>query len=123
MAKIVSRLAERLDCTSAVLHETQKQRDALAAENADLKHALAVTLEHISVTDSGQAGVAAMIINDAMHHSETPATDAFLAELRAQGVEMFGKDVEESGSGNRLMRAIARRALNFAAQLRQGDAQ
>ena len=31
MAKIVSRLAERLDCTTAALRETQKQRDALAS--------------------------------------------------------------------------------------------
>ncbi|MGK3409307.1 hypothetical protein ACSLOF_26505, partial [Escherichia coli] len=43
--------------------------EALAAENAGLKHAMAVTLEHVSVTDAGQAGVAAMIINDALHHS------------------------------------------------------
>ncbi len=50
---------------------------SLAAENAGLKHAMAVTLDHVSVTDAGQAGVAAMIINDALHHSETPATDAF----------------------------------------------
>ncbi|ENP6936590.1 hypothetical protein ACD479_004799, partial [Escherichia coli] len=57
---------------------------ALAAENAGLKHAIAVTLDHVSVTDAGQAGVAAMIINDALHHSETPATDAFLAEIRAE---------------------------------------
>ena len=58
--------------------------EKLAAENAGLKHAMAVTLEHVSVTDAGQAGVAAMIINDALHHSETPATDAFLAEIRAE---------------------------------------
>ncbi|ENZ4432001.1 ead/Ea22-like family protein [Salmonella enterica subsp. enterica serovar Newport] len=57
---------------------------ALAAEGAGLKHAMAVTLEHVSVTDADQAGVAAMIINDALHHSEPPATDAFLAEVRAQ---------------------------------------
>ncbi|EHI5539520.1 ead/Ea22-like family protein [Salmonella enterica] len=57
---------------------------ALVAENAGLKHAMAVTLDHVSVTDAGQAGVAAMIINDALHHSETPATDAFLAEIRAE---------------------------------------
>ncbi|MNP45278.1 hypothetical protein D3C76_1391880 [compost metagenome] len=30
MAKIVSRLAERLDCTTAALRETAKQRDVLA---------------------------------------------------------------------------------------------
>ncbi|MCV2014068.1 hypothetical protein MLQ11_002440 [Escherichia coli] len=57
---------------------------ALAAESAGLKHAMAVTLEHVSVTDAGQAGVAAMIINDALHHSETPATDAFLAEVKTE---------------------------------------
>lgn len=60
---------------------------ALVAENAGLKHAMAVTLEHVSVTDAGQAGVAAMIINDALHHSETPATDAFLAEVRASELD------------------------------------
>lgn len=57
---------------------------ALVAENAGLKLAMAVTLDHVSVTDAGQAGVAAMIINDALHHSETPVTDAFLAEIRAE---------------------------------------
>ncbi|UYM56351.1 hypothetical protein [Leclercia adecarboxylata] len=31
IAKIVSRLAERLDCTSLALREMTKQRDALAA--------------------------------------------------------------------------------------------
>lgn len=56
----------------------------LAEENAALKDAMRVTLEHVSVMDTGQAGVAAMIINDALHHSETPATDAFLAEVRAK---------------------------------------
>lgn len=77
VAKLISDLATQL--------EVQLVRaNALAAENAGLKHAMAVTLGHVSVTDAGQAGVAAMIINDALHHSETPATDAFLAEVRAQ---------------------------------------
>ncbi|HIA8141918.1 TPA: ead/Ea22-like family protein [Escherichia coli] len=75
---------KQADSAVKLAHETFS---ALAAENAGLKHAMAVTLEHVSVTDAGQAGVAAMIINDALHHSETPATDAFLAEVRAQGVD------------------------------------
>lgn len=72
-ARLEKKIALYIDdgCDSAVL-------------NAGLKHAMAVTLEHVSVTDAGQAGVAAMIINDALHHSETPATDAFLAEIRAE---------------------------------------
>ncbi|HBE3772571.1 TPA: eae-like domain protein [Escherichia coli] len=80
VAKLISYLATQL--------EVQLVRaNALAAENAGLKHAMAVTLEHVSVTDAGQAGVAAMIINDALYHSETPVTDALLAEVRAQGVD------------------------------------
>ncbi|RZN40228.1 hypothetical protein FEK48_14160 [Escherichia sp. E2593] len=71
--------------------ELEAKCAALAEENAGLKNAMAVTLEHVSVTDAGQAGVAAMIINDALHHSEPPATDAFLAEVRAQGLEMFAQ--------------------------------
>lgn len=64
--------------------ELETNLAALVAENAGLKHAMAVTLEHVSVTDAGQAGVAAMIINDALHHNETPATDAFLAEVKTE---------------------------------------
>ncbi|EOM9742792.1 ead/Ea22-like family protein [Escherichia coli] len=75
-----------IDATCRIA-EFETNLAALVAENAGLKHAMAVTLEHVSVTDAGQAGVAAMIINDALHHSETPATDAFLSEVRAQGVD------------------------------------
>ncbi|EQZ27047.1 hypothetical protein G977_03079 [Escherichia coli UMEA 3585-1] len=71
-----------IDATCRI-SELETNLAALVAENAGLKHAMAVTLEHVSVTDAGQAGVAAMIINDALHHSETPATDAFLADVRA----------------------------------------
>lgn len=85
------------------------------AENAGLKHAMAVTLEHVSVTDAGQAGVAAMIINDALHHSETPATDAFLAEIRAQGVEMFAECAYTLEHHDH--------AVAFAAELRKGGNQ
>ncbi|EPE4909258.1 hypothetical protein ACSI0X_005363, partial [Escherichia coli] len=75
---------ESIKQADAAVKLAHEKFSALAAENAGLKHAMAVTLEHVSVTDAGQAGVAAMIINDALHHSETPATDAFLAEIRAE---------------------------------------
>ncbi|AAG57030.1 eae-like protein [Escherichia coli] len=70
------------------IEELEANRVVLEVENERLKHAMAVALEHISVTDAGQAGVAAMIIYDAMYHSEKTDPYAFLAELRAQGVEM-----------------------------------
>lgn len=108
VAKLISDLATQL--------EVQLVRaNALAAENAGLKHAMAVTLEHVSVTDAGQAGVAAMIINDALHHSETPATDAFLAEIRAQGVEMFAECAYTLEHHDH--------AVAFAAELRKGGNQ
>ncbi|HAV1606878.1 TPA: hypothetical protein JG839_003252 [Enterobacter hormaechei subsp. steigerwaltii] len=45
---------------------------------------------------------------------KTPATDAFLAEVRAQGVEMFAKEMHADISGDD--------AREFAAQLRKGAA-
>lgn len=118
VAKLISDLATQLE----VQLEVQLVRaNALAAENAGLKHAMAVTLEHVSVTDAGQAGVAAMIINDALHHSETPATDAFLAEVRAQGLEMAMEHMQSSGS---LTFGDCYISLNeFAAELRKGGSQ
>ncbi|WP_113456638.1 hypothetical protein, partial [Escherichia coli] len=101
--------------------------NALAAENAGLKHAMAVTLEHVSVTDAGQAGVAAMIITDALHHSETPATDAFLAEVRAQGVDMARNAMIDFVDGevgpNKNVPGLIRGAeicVSIAEQLRKG---
>ncbi|EDB6599820.1 hypothetical protein AHR24_24210 [Salmonella enterica subsp. diarizonae] len=115
---------ESLNQADAVVKLAHEKFSALAAENAGLKHAMAVTLEHVSVTDAGQAGVAAMIINDALHHSEPPATDAFLAEVRAQGVEMFGSVTIKFGEeeGDEDIVYAGNQALLFAAQLRKGAA-
>ena len=63
---------------------------------------------------------------------ETPATDIFLAEVRAQGVEMFAKaqekiaDEELIGANFDLslrFRGMSNAAKKFAAQLRQEAAQ
>lgn len=55
----------------------------------------------------------------AMHsQQETPATDAYLAEVRAQGVEMFG---QYHNFSQKLL--IQKEAKKFAAQLRQEAAQ
>lgn len=49
--------------------------------------------------------------------NKTPATDAFLAEVRAQGVEMFS---EKFGGGTLLSNMVKETAKEFAAQLRKG---
>ncbi|HBH4675533.1 TPA: hypothetical protein KTF72_000825 [Escherichia coli] len=123
VAKLLSDLATQL--------EVQLVRaNALVAENAGLKHAMAVTLEHVSVTDAGQAGVAAMIINDALHHSETPATDAFLAEVRAQAFNdlcsVFVKDATVVGLDDGdivTVKEATDALLHCAEQLRKGGNQ
>ncbi|EBP0973560.1 hypothetical protein LB58_23160 [Salmonella enterica] len=60
-----------------------QERNALAAENAALKSALNDILQPDAAVLERNHRVRAL---DAM---ETPATDAFLAEVRAQGVEMM----------------------------------
>ncbi|KVJ54062.1 hypothetical protein [Enterobacter hormaechei] len=104
---------------------------ALAAENAGLKelieqHANSVAVcpncshEEPSETDDIVALYRSM---------ETPATDAFLAEVRAQGVEMLAslagnecqryKSVNDR-SGARKWKSIVILCTDFAAQLRKG---
>lgn len=66
---------------------------------------------------------------DALNNIKTPATDAFLAEMRAQGVEMLAslagnecqryKSVNDP-SGARKWKSIVILCTDFAAQLRKG---
>lgn len=99
---------------------------ALAAENAGLKESRQRLAEFIhEELDAGYP------LNMSI---ETPATDAFLAEVRAQGVEMFAKHCQKrhgemmksepnEAASNQAITATRRAgefALYFAAQLRKG---
>ncbi|EIA2855424.1 hypothetical protein K7577_003867 [Salmonella enterica] len=83
----------------------------LAAENAALKSALNDILQPDAAVLERNHRARAL---DAM---ETPATDAFLAEVRAHGVEMFS---EKFGGGTQLSDMVKEVAKDFAAQLRKG---
>lgn len=98
------------------------QRDALAAENAALKAAIK------DVTDSAEQveyeGYFAFVVNpDAVHsgvdliEGETPATDAFLREVRAQGVDMAACALDDVNQFN-----YANMLDELAQKLRQGGA-
>lgn len=67
-----------------------QERNALAAENTGLKAAKEI-IRHLNVNreDANFCGIDDCYIDDAVAAMITPATDAFLAEVRAQGVEMF----------------------------------
>ncbi len=91
-----------------------QERIALAAENTALKKSEVEFNEYCrrECEDVGDTWV-----DD---FTETPATDAFLAEVRAQGVEMFS---EKFGGGTLLSNMVKEVAADFAAKLRKGVAQ
>lgn len=56
-------------------------------------------------------------VDAALEKPETPATDAFLSEVRASGVEMFAASLKVVGGGEHPYSAVAN---EFADQLRKG---
>jgi len=134
MAKIVSRLAERLDCTTAALREMTKQRDALAAENAGLKQStpelqpMMTALDVFFADDEVPERAMLAAYNVLRGAMKTPATDAFLAEVRAQGVDMMVDQCESDivfiePEDEEHYTLMIEHAKEFAAQLRKGAAQ
>ncbi|EAA3907707.1 hypothetical protein EGN82_17125 [Salmonella enterica subsp. enterica serovar Potsdam] len=111
------------ECRSAgiTIDNLEAKCAALAAENAVMKKFCKDAA--FDADYEAELGMERGGFSDALNEIKTPATDAFLAEVRAQGVEMFAKQTGESDQGNGLMKAISRRAIKFAAQIRQEAAQ
>lgn len=118
------------------LRKVRNDSAALAAENAGLKSQL---LELFGSCDTGErrgngslSGAAVpdwcVLEKTRQFLESTPATDAFLAEVRAQGVEMFAahKRERQQALRSRSMRmseeasGMAADAEDFAAQIRKG---
>nr|DAG71097.1 MAG TPA: hypothetical protein [Caudoviricetes sp.] len=110
---------------------------ALAAENAGLKewspnpHSASMfeAIEKAeALMDDGMPELAMIEAFEILKMKRTPATDAFLAEVRAQGVEMFAahKRERQQALSSRSMRmseeaaGMAADAENFADELRKG---
>ena len=102
---------------------------ALTAENAALKSKAAELVHEASEVYSAYNSTITEPDGDFMDMQtlqemqcvETPATAAFLAEVRAQGVEMYAENLTRKAiaSGENKNHAYAYLAANFAAQLRQ----
>ncbi|EJS4724431.1 hypothetical protein NWX08_003535 [Salmonella enterica] len=92
--------------------------NALAAENAGLKAAKEI-IRHLNVNreEANFCGIDDCYIDDAVAAMITPVTDAFLAEVRAQGVEMLS---EKFGGGTLISDMVKEVAKDFASQLRKG---
>ncbi|HAZ7276511.1 TPA: hypothetical protein ACGR1R_000186 [Escherichia coli] len=119
--------------------EAEAKISALAAENA----AMHETIEAVRSVADNSSGIAGWHLNGdiatweeilpEINDIETPATDAFLAEVRAQGVEMLAKNhqsIVNALKGDSLFSdgeyrhaAIVSAAVYFAAELRKGGCQ
>lgn len=112
-ASLVQRLTAQLDITAAALREKSKQCDQLAAENAVLKSLIA---DGCKWDGEQWVGLSA----------ETPATDAFLREQMAKGVEKFAAHKRSlmglPGCSDAAISYAAKSAERYAAQLRAGEA-
>ncbi|WP_293648418.1 hypothetical protein [uncultured Pantoea sp.] len=86
-AKMVSELATRLDVALAAATEAGKQRDALAAEGAELKE---LYRESVKELDDTYFEMGMMRGEKSMEYPapETPATDAILNAVRAEGIQI-----------------------------------
>ena len=88
----------------------------LSAIEAIHNDAVFITDEHYE-----QCPPEAQKIIGALAVLKIPAYDAHLAELRAQGVEMFASHLRTNDNGASVCKMIALGADEFAAQLRQGS--
>ncbi|EGA3778416.1 hypothetical protein H5M45_003065 [Salmonella enterica] len=95
--------------------EAEAKCAALAAENAKLKKFCKDAA--FDADYEAELGMERGGFSDALNEIKTPATDAFLAEVRAQGVEMFS---EKFGGGTLISDMVKEVAKDFASQLRKG---
>lgn len=91
------------------LRKVRNEAAALAAENAGIKAAIDATIRWQQSTDPENVESVRMLVD-----VKTPATEVILADVMAQGVEMFAKEMHADISGDD--------AREFAAQLRKGAA-
>ncbi|ELL7784609.1 hypothetical protein QL217_09395 [Cronobacter malonaticus] len=132
IAKLLSKMATQLDVTTAALREKTKQCEQLAAENAVLKSWAEKRAKSDDALEQERYSTLKIDYRQRMlSNIQTPATDAFLREVRAQGVEMFAKWcrgerdftlIDEDIADAAAYDECVKRVDYFAEKLRQGGA-
>lgn len=131
MAKMVTQLAERLDCTTVALREKAKQRDTLAADNVARADIIGRLVWQYSASGikpvKNSLNPASALLHDALEVLRHAATAAAVDELKAQGVETAAAsyhplvvtggsdDLQENGL------SIREDLLSIARKLRNGE--
>ncbi|SBA31118.1 hypothetical protein [Citrobacter amalonaticus] len=134
VAKLLTELASALDVQYERGNAQEAKCAALAAENAHMQQVIGDVQTLYYESD----GIVGYHLNgdiakwdDVMPDlwAETPSTDAFLAEVRAQGVEMLAAEYEskiepykthDEFMNAHYLKMQAIEARNFAAQIRKG---
>ncbi|ELQ6021910.1 hypothetical protein R2217_000789 [Cronobacter turicensis] len=116
-------LHDRIEVTTAALREKTKRCEQMAAENA----ALMGWARDRAVCDDRleQQNYTVLKIDwrqRSLREIETPATDAFLREVRAQGVEALRDSIAEIEVRPESTVDLHHYCTDFAAELRQGGA-
>lgn len=132
IAKMITRLAERLDCTTAALRETAKLRDALTADNVARAEIIGQLVWQYSASGikpvEQSLNPASALLYDALEVLRQPATVAAVSELKAQGVETAAATyhplVVTDGSDDPQENGLCIREdlLSIARKLRAGEA-
>jgi len=133
IAKMITRLAERLDCTTAALRETVKQRDALTADNVARAEIIGQLVWQYSASGikpvEKSLNPASALLFDALEVLRQPATEAAVNELKALGVETAAASyhplVVTGGSDDPQENGLSIREdlLSIARKLRNGEIQ
>ena len=114
---------QKLTDMAVQLTNAESKCRELAAENAEMRSSIDATIGWQESTDPENGESVRMLVD-----IKTPATDAFLAEVRAQGVEMYADNLDSSADDAerdgfddavKFLRSEASGVRLFAAQLRQ----
>ncbi|EOD8411247.1 hypothetical protein QL189_08980 [Cronobacter turicensis] len=123
IAKMIVRLADKLDVTTLELREKTKQCEQLAAENAALKSWAEKRAKSDDALEQERYSTLKIDYRQRMlSNIQTPATDAFIAELRAEGVEALRDSITQIEARPEDTIDLHHYCTDFAAQLRQGGA-
>ena len=137
IAKMLSRLAERLDCTTAALQAMYDENGKLTADNVARAEIIGQLVWQYSASGikpvEKSLNPASALLYDALEVLRQPATEAAIVELKAQGVDLFAREMARTHAQCQAGGFFDRQvvvyekfgyvATAFAQQLRAGEVQ
>ncbi|WP_237720988.1 hypothetical protein [Cronobacter malonaticus] len=117
IAKMIVRLADKLDVTTLALREKTKQCEELAAENAALKSAIQTHSESVHFCEVCGKDDPCSTDDVCYVLKQTPATDAFLHKVRAEAILFASYHLPDGGKYQDSIQALAQEVLDGYTQV------